>query len=561
MNNPSDQNFSSPGMSTPPPNSQTGGLQDLGANQSGFISQFVNGSAPAQTQPTTTQQSDPQTQYSPAPQPLYTQQPTSMNTSALPPLNSNPADLENRDFVVGAGQSNDNSAPTASSTGNNYPPVQSMPTVDPQVPVASNMPRPEQPMYPNPPSTQFMGSGPNPAPISVGLPVQNPTTDSTYMNPDPVISQAGDQQVPADNSLGMNPQYNPVTQVAQAMQAPMSPPEPTPVFDQGPVVEPKQEENSVIGTHQVAVNEDYADNYNPYYQQQQPTQPYAAKPIEPKGIDFSRPSTIAAVNQTFADTTQFSNSNFTSTNLITGFDDSNNSMLPMVSDDDDDDLFADDDDVDTIAPYGFSDFDPNEQATVQAHVSDFDSHGLQEVAEDINADFSDNLYANSGQNQTVGVLTQDPVPQQSPLQPQGQQIFNYSSQIEPKASSPHYVESKYTQIEPQIEPVIAQVTAQTSTELSPAARLNQLLEAEEEAEKVIIQKQNQLLNQSAKPKTIKSEKESIFQQLNPDASLQGDIRSGMASAKPGSRYFLIVSLVVLISVIGFLLVLLGLTLI
>lgn len=331
------------------------------------------------------------------------------------------------------------------------------------------------------------------------------------------------------------------------------------------------EENPLIGTHQVAINEDYAESFNPNFRLGQNQQTQAAKPVEPRGIDFSRPATVTTVDHDFADAPQMSDDNFTSTGLLSAFDDSDNTMLPALSDDDDD-LFADDDST----PYGFSDFDPNEQITVQSDLGGFESKSLEEVAENIDVDFSEKVpgqvsQSHSSQGVSVGVLTQEPQSDQShvALSSQPHQIIQQVAPIEPATQTyvqtqnqPQYVQTTYTQIQPQIEPVSVQESApsHTTAELSPAARLNQLLEAEEAAEKVIIQKQDQVLNQPTQPQALQANKESIFKQLDPDVSLQGDIRNGMAVRKPTSRYFLIISLVIIISVIGFLLVLLGLTL-
>ncbi len=557
MNNPTDQNFSAGNSPVQSANPQPGALQDLSAKQSGFISQFVNGSN--QTQPVQTMQDSvsksgmgtpanpvPNT---PAPVQANMQDKTIASQDSLPPLSGNVLDINSGNFVVGSTPDTNQSSDSVPNVDTTMPISQFDQTTGSSMPVNGSMQPYQQMPQPQSPVPQPQKFDPNPSNQQVYEPQ---ITAKQQVHSEPGIPNQSLQSTPTIDNNQLNVSAEPVHTMPVPTEA-------VPVLEQ-PTPNVSQDENPVIGTHQVAVNEDYADSYSNYYQQQSTPQ-YGAKVVDPRGIDFSRPSTVASVNQTFADAPQLSDDGYTSTGLLSGFDDSNNSMLPMVSDDDEEDL-SDNDAHDNLTPYGFSDFDPNEQMTHIADVNTVDAQGLQEVAEDIDVDFSENLHKNMSPNQSVGVLTQDPDDgQKAILEPKVQQIFSPSSQIEPQASDPHYVQNKYTQVEPQIDPIINQAPSQNSAELSPAARLNQLLEAEEEAEKVIIQKQDQFLKKSSQPKTIKSEKDSIFQQLDPDGSLKGDIRSGMASSKAGGRYFLIISLVVLISVIGFLLVLLGLTLI
>jgi len=432
--------------------------------------------------------------------------------------------------------------------------------------------------------TQTMSPGMQPTPAqpiySVSQPGPMQTVDPTTSVTSSVSTQPTSfvgTPIQAEQAFSANPadqiasQAMPVQPVEQPVETVAASPE-------------DNEKNALIGTHQVAINEDYAESFNPNFQLPQNYQQQSARPVEPRGIDFSRPATITTVNHDFSDSPQISGNNFTSTGVLPAFDDTNDGMLPVVSDDDD--LFEDDDQNDLMpTPYGFSDFDPNEQVTIQSDLGGFESKSLEEVADNIDVDFSEKVPTQTQNTQSVSVLTQDPTDQtpqaMQNFQSQGngysqnsQVIYNNViepvNQVEPAAQNYTQNQPQYIQSEPQyiqsqqqqIEPVYVQEASpiQVNAELSPAARLNQLLEAEEAAEKVIIQKQDQMIKQASQPQTVQANKESIFKQLDPDVSLQGDIRNGMAVKKPSSRYFLIISLVIIISVIGFLLVLLGLTL-
>lgn len=616
MNNPTDQNFGSV-VSTNPTMSGGNDLQQMGTAQSGYINQFMNDTqstsnlSPTPPQSVTqgrTQQPIPasavssvssnrtdanvNTASSLPPLPDYTQPASTMNPvvptyQAQTPMQgpvANPSPVYNSTLpqtqtptyspalVPNQTQTTDSSSlqnlgvatPSSQShdvgmQGMSVPnPAQvSPPTINQTSPVSG------QTVYTTPTST--------PTPTIPVDPVNqsNPIQKETLVSYEPVSSEFLDrnQQTNGSDLSSLNPSVGVQSPVVEQPVTPVQPPAP--------------EDSTVIGTHQVTINEDYAENFNPNLQVAQSHQQHTTQPIRPGGIDFSKPSTITTVNQNFADGSQMSGDNFASTGFLPISDDG------LLGDDDSDDPLEDDDQGDlSFTPYGFSDFDPNEQATMQSDLGGFESQSLEEVADNIDVDFSEHLPTQNTQG--VGVLVQQPVNQN--LQPiqniqggygSGMQLvydnkiepINHIepvNQIEPMAQSYFQnqtqniqEESGYTQNKTQqIEPTYVQEASpvKVNAELSPAAKLNQLLEAEEAAERVIIQKQNQMINQSPKPKAVQIGKESIFKQLDPDSSLQGDIRNGMSIKKPSSRYFLIISLVIIISVIGFLLVLLGLTL-
>jgi len=618
MNNPTDQNFGSTAPINP---TMSGGndLQQMGTAQSGYINQFMNDTpSTSSLSPTTllpqsatqggTQQSVPTNTVSSV---SSNQTDTNINintASSLPPLPDYTQPASTMNPVVPTYQvqtpmqgSVVNPSPVYNPTPSQpQTPIYSPPTVPSQtqttdssslqnsgvatpgnqsynvgmqgvsIPTSVQVPSPTinqtqpvsgQTAYTTPTSTPTPPIGP--------VNQTNPVQEETPVSYEPVSSEflGQNQQTSGSNLSSSNPPVSVQSSMVEQPTTPIRPPAP--------------EDSTLIGTHQVTINEDYAENFNPNFQVAQSHQQHTTQPIKSGGIDFSKPATITTINQSFADGSQVSEDNFTSTGFLPVSDDG------LLDDDDSDDFPEDDDQGDfSFTPYGFSDFDPNEQATIQGDLGGFESKSLEEVADNIDVDFSEHLPTQNTQG--VGVLIQQPVNQN--VQPtqniqggygSGMQLV-YDNKIEPinhiepinqiEPVAQNYFQSQtqniqeesvYTQTKTQqIEPTYVQEAApiKANAELSPAAKLNQLLEAEEAAERVIIQKQNQMINQSPKPKAVQIGKESIFKQLDPDSSLQGDIRSGMSIKKPSSRYFLIISLVIIISVIGFLLVLLGLTL-
>jgi hypothetical protein len=317
------------------------------------------------------------------------------------------------------------------------------------------------------------------------------------------------------------------------------------------VIEPQ-----VIGAQQVEVNQDYSERFsnnqwlntplNPANQMQARTQmtPPQFNPA------FQSPTTNLMVDHDFSDGS-FGDDTTLSTGLLPAFDDtSDDSMLPVVSDDEEDDVFGNLDEPDASLPFGFSDYDPNEQISSSSDsLSGFETQSLEEEANRIDVDFSEAMPSNS---QTIGVQTLEP--QVASVTQMPQQTFTNQT-----ASTVNYAAAAPTTLH-QIEPKAEQTAVPLDSELSPTARLNKLLEEEEKAEKVIMQKQEQSVMKVAKAPKVVEAKSNIFKQTNDDVAFQGDIRNGMSTQKPTSRYFMIISMIIIISVIGFLLVLLGLTL-
>lgn len=320
------------------------------------------------------------------------------------------------------------------------------------------------------------------------------------------------------------------------------------------VIEPQ-----VIGAQQVEVNQDYSERFsnnqwlntplNPA-NQMQATPRMASTQLNPA---LQSPTTNLMVDHDFSDGSLGDDTTL-STGLLPAFDDtSDDSMLPVVSDDEggeDDDVFGNLDEPDASLPFGFSDYDPNEQiASSSDSLSGFETQSLQEEANRIDVDFSEAMPTNS---QTIGVQTLEP--QVTPVTQMPQQTF--TNQID---STVNYTATAPVTLN-QVEPKAEQTAVPLDSELSPTARLNKLLEEEEKAEKVIMQKQEQSVMKVAKAPKVVETKSNIFKQTNDDVAFQGDIRNGMSTQKPTSRYFMIISMIIIISVIGFLLVLLGLTL-
>lgn len=531
MNNSNSQNFyqgspqtsSTQGMYAPV--NTDGNLQQLANKQTSLVSGFVNDTpipnqSPSQVPPVQTQSTQ-----------LNGQQP---NTPMY-----NPNVYHRNQYPSGTPVQGQSALGTSNTTVNSgdYRQSQTPPTIN-----FSNSPTPSPTV--NQVSNQSMQTVPSPAQIN-SINVQNQYLGNTnhlnMVNPNTGYPQGASQTTNMQSqnqnipTNGLPPLPDNFTQNQTQQVIPGYTPS---------------------NTEQIAINEDYADNFNPNLQLTLGSR--ASLGIQPnqQGVRLNQANTIASVNQKFADSSQVSDDNFTSTGFLPLDDDGGADDVDMVNDD----LVP--------MPYGFSDFDPNEQGQTRSDVGDFDSEGLEEVAEDIYADFSEHFVPSN--TQSVGVLTQDPLQQgvlQNNLTNNNLQASQYThftqNYVQPQVQGyGTTVPLQYAPIEPQREPVPASqiVTRETKAELSPAAKLNQLLEAEEAAEKVIIQKQNQVLKRSAKPKTIQVNKNSIFQQLDPDGSLQGDMKNSMSRGKPTSRYFLIISLVIIISVVGFLLVLLGLSL-
>lgn len=561
MNNPTD-----------PYNSQSSGndLTQLGNTQSSYINQFMQSTAPTQT-PNWQQQSPGS----------YSQQssvPASTPVPAIEPVNpiSTPPQT-----MAQSGPNMDSSLPdlnqlpplginaNTAQPGNAIPqsmPIEPMPgqaqfqtnTMNPSVsdvPVQSN----PQPMVSHDfPQTvqQVPASAPSDMPNTQLLSQQTP------QSLDPTNNFPTQNAVPGNGPSNYPQQTVPTNPVnINDMAVPVVNPNPTPA----PVNQVKPDDLS-IGTHQVSINEDYAESF------QGARQINFHRPVEPRQIDFSRPATSLTVDHDFSDGSQAPmDDQFTSTGFLPPYDPADDNSLVAVSDDDDDSGL--DEGPDAVVPYGFSDFDPDEQTASAPDLGGFESKSLEEVGDNIDVDFSEAVPAGPARLSTnVGVLTQtqSPVTQNNP-QRQNRIVYNTIEPVNFKTQSVPHTFTQNQQASPlHIEPSVAQQTPvqpqltqvnTASNELSPTARLNQLLEAEEAAEKVIMQKQEQMIKQTPKPQTVQSSKVNIFKQLDPDLALQGDLRNGLAVKSPTSRYFLILSLVIIISVIGFLLVLLGLTLI
>lgn len=312
-------------------------------------------------------------------------------------------------------------------------------------------------------------------------------------------------------------------------------------------------EPQVMSAQQVNVNQDYADNSSVLWNNT-PLRPAVQQQSQFYQPQYNQilqnPPTQLTVDNDFADGSSFGDDSSVTTGFLPAFDDTNDdSMLPMVSDDDDFIGDADDDD-DAPIPMGFSDFDPNEQVSSSMDsLSGFETQSLEEEANRIDVDFSESMPSNT---QSVGVLVQDP--QNQMIEPQSQMNVNNSipNTINYSVPAPQSVN--------QVEPQIQQTVAPSDSELSPTARLNQLLEEEDNAEKVIMQKQKQSVMKVANSPKMVEPKANIFKQVESDVAFQGDLRNQLSVKKPTSKYFMIISLVIIISVIGFLLVLLGLSL-
>lgn len=325
-----------------------------------------------------------------------------------------------------------------------------------------------------------------------------------------------------------------------------------PANSQSPVnIEPQ-----VIGAQQVDINQDYAERGSNNQWLNTPLSPanqMQSRPQMPSqqyNSVIQNPATNLTVDHDFSDGTNFGDDSQVSTGFLPSFDDNtDDSLLPVVSDDNDD-MFANADEPDAALPFGFSDYDPNEQISSSIDsLSGFESQSLEEEANRIDVDFSESMPTKS---QSVGVLTQEPQRLSQTQMTQTMVPIQTASPVSYTAPTP----TTLNQVEPQAQ----QATLPVDSELSPTARLNQLLEEEENAEKVIMEKQEQSVMKAAKTPKMIEPKGNIFKQTNDDVAFQGDIRKEMSTQKPTSRYFMIISMIIIISVIGFLLVLLGLTL-
>lgn len=599
MNNP---NFPASGFPAQPQTSPTsmlnnstsmpqdGNIQQLGSMQSTFVNQFVN-----ENQQTTPQQSSSGGSTSgptwPASSPTWPASSPTMpaNSPALPAsdqawptntVNVNPpmqTQLQNDVMPLQNDAMQVAPAQPALNTFTNTQPT-SLPKLEDNddfaLPSLNNNPSTFQTEAP----VEEMQSTPTPSFNDSSLVAEN-------VNPPMALSQEPVEPLnnaPIDNmttplisnSLPDGGVYNPAPLATDSnqFQAPQSNFQPAPTVDAPPTT---NSEPQGIGTHQITVNEDYADYYN---RQQAALQMNAMnKQIEPMSIDFSRPATTLNVDQDFSDGgLPVTDNTGVSTGFLPAFDDTaDDGLLPVVTGDDiDSDDISDPDDDSTnnaFVPYGFSNFDPNEDdaGTPIDSLSDFETKSLVDTAEKIDVDYFEQMPPIGSTQQNTSVFTQEPVMPNQPMASNSVPTLNYMNQNTQVVDQPSTLQPiggqsfvpvnttndqmlTPTQATPSVEPVVG--------ELSPAARLNQLLEAEEAAEKVVMQKQDQMLDKAPETQQSRQSKVNVFKQLDPDASFDSDLKSQMSVKKPSSKYFLIFSVVIIISIIGFLLVLLGLML-
>jgi len=568
MNNPANMyNSSNQQGSVNDPQASNSDLQQLSSTQSDYINQFV-GSTPQSSYPQSANQMMSQQQMN-----SQAQQPPvnlSLNQSVTPTQQTTPpvVDAVGQNFsgysnnpVQNASQSFANQqiqSPELSNDLSNQELVNNQPLNTPQIPVNDAFSLPQSNNSFEKAQTEIDNQFGNNYPTNDLPALQNQpyvssepqsglSTDS--MNSTPGLSTEANQPYGTSVAQGnmMQQQYNPV--VPQNYAPPVS------QFNQ-PVQNtlqgtPVNIEPQVVGAQQVEINQDYAEkNTNnqwlnspltPAIQNQSNTQ------LNPQQYNptYQSPTNLT-VDHDFSDGNSLGDDSQVSTGFLPAFDDnSDDSMLPVASDDNDD-VFGNLDEPDATLPFGFSDYDPNEQVSSSLDsLSGFESQSLEEEANRIDVDFSESMPTNS---QTVGVLTQEPQTQT----PQNVVPTRTLSDVSYTAPAP----TTLNQVEPQAQ----QAPMPVDSELSPTARLNKLLEEEEQAEKVIMQKQEQSVMKVAKsPKTVDA-KSNIFKQTSDDVAFQGDIRNELSAKKPTSRYFMIISLIIIISVIGFLLVLLGLTL-
>lgn len=437
-----------------------------------------------------------------------------------------------------------NQQPTA--TQSQVQPLQTDIQSPPQAPL--NQQGYSQPQYDNfqsPPSQQTQ-------PLQQSQPVQQ--------NMGASVTQDYQQLQP--NTQNWNPQSTPQVTEPEEQLVQQPPQVDTPVV----ATEPKKVDDNKIGTHQldVNINQDYAEAYTNAWQQplQSPSINLNRQPEPQNQFDIAHPPTSLVVDNQFSDASldPVASSNMS---IMQSFDDSTDDDLLLVNDSDDEDLGDETEEHDNLAKFGFSDFDPNEQAT-GATVDDlatFETQSLAQTSDGIDADWSESMPAQSNQQQ-VGVLEpQQNIPVQQnevvkgDLFNQPNFVNNYLDQRAEVANTAPVVNTP--QVQPMPENVSPVNTAETSVQESPAARLNQLLEVEEAAEKVIMEKQDTVIAQTSATKP--NDKSHIYKQINSDAEIAPEMQQGMQK-KSSSKYFLILSLIIVISVIGFLLVLLGLSL-
>ena len=354
-------------------------------------------------------------------------------------------------------------------------------------------------------------------------------------NPEPSPYQTVNQ-VPDQNDSQPNLNISANNELTQSTAAPYTA---EPMIEQSQLVDavpvnsmPSQVvEPAIIETQTQQISHDYADNYNISEQTNSQSDQPVQTNMEPTQLGTNSFNVISD----FSENTSQQSSITTSTNVMQSFDDSSDDLLAPMPGDDSDALDDDLDDTVSLMPYGFSDYDPVEESQGTANLGDFESQSLEEVAGNFDADFSDNFQVQGGMVQLSNPIAQN----------------NYT---EPVVKS---VEDTAHQDVLQIEP---KVNGHAQDELTPAARLNKLLEAEEAAENMVMQKQNNFVAQKT-PKRVENPSNSIFKTLESDADFRGEMSAGMKKTKSTHKYFLIISLIIIISVIGFLLVLLGLTLI
>lgn len=554
MNNPANM-YNSSNQPSAANNSQAmnSNLQQLSSTQADYINQFV-GTTPQSSYPQapnmTTQ---PQQQMNPvAQQPqvnLSTNQPVAQAQPQMAPVQSY-GSQNSPNLYTDQLQNNPNpissepiSSPQLSNDYLNQEPVDNSLLNTPQIPPYEEF------------SVPTLNDSLQNQPSSPIEPQINSTEQSFNSTNVPTSQLNQSYGNPATQTNVMQQQYNPAIPqdyTAPAQQVSPSTLNTLPQNPQSPVnVEPQ-----LMGAQQVNVNQDYAERYSNSQWLPTPLSPANQMQAMPQMNQqqynpvYQNPTTNLTVDNDFSDGASLGDDSSLSTGFLPAFDDnSDDSMLPATNDDDDD-VFGNLDEPDDVIPFGFSDYDPNEQVTGSLDsLSGFESQSLEEEANRIDVDFSESMPTNS---QNIGVLTQEPQRASVAQMPQTMmpnQTVSAVSYAAPALTSQN-----------QIEPQVQQVAMPVDSELSPTARLNQLLEEEEKAEKVIMQKQKQSVMKVAKSPKMVEPKSNIFKQTNDDVAFQGDIRNELSAKKPASRYFMIISLIIIISVIGFLLVLLGLTL-
>lgn len=554
MNNPANI-YNSSNQPSAANNSQAmnSNLQQLSSTQADYINQFV-GTTPQSSYPQapnmTTQ---PQQQMNPvAQQPqvnLSTNQPVAQAQPQMAPVQSY-GSQNSPNLYTDQLQNNPNpissepiSSPQLSNDYLNQEPVDNSLLNTPQIPPYEEF------------SVPTLNDSLQNQPSSPIEPQINSTEQSFNSTNVPTSQLNQSYGNPATQTNVMQQQYNPAIPqdyTAPAQQVSPSTLNTLPQNPQSPVnVEPQ-----VMGAQQVNVNQDYAERYSNSQWLPTPLSPANQMQAMPQMNQqqynpvYQNPTTNLTVDNDFSDGASLGDDSSLSTGFLPAFDDNADDSMLTATNDEDDDVFGNLDEPDEAIPFGFSDYDPNEQVSGSLDsLSGFESQSLEEEANRIDVDFSESMPTNS---QNVGVLTQEPQRASVAQMPQTMVPNQTVSTVSYAAPAP----TSQNQMEPQVQ----QVAMPVDSELSPTARLNQLLEEEEKAEKVIMQKQKQSVMKVAKSPKMVEPKSNIFKQTNDDVAFQGDIRNELSAKKPASRYFMIISLIIIISVIGFLLVLLGLTL-